>query len=127
MEIAFVKLNADGSYYDSSTGRWLFGFSSMMRPGDHILAELSAIKAGIMNFWVKGYYCVVCATNSWEVFHILHVWNEDTVIQIHQYKDILPDIHSYLQRGWQCILIHISRDINNFADLLANWASHRAC
>lgn len=74
LPLGWFKLNVDGSFIESTnaigfgglirsnTGEWVAGFSSY--DGDTFLAELMAIKHGLLLAWSLDIRNVICESNS---------------------------------------------------------------
>ncbi|KAL6545491.1 hypothetical protein OROGR_009365 [Orobanche gracilis] len=121
----FIKLNVDGSFRDwakciggggvlrDEKGNCLMGFKSMEVGGNSFLAEVLALKEGLLLAWSNGFLDVICEMDCAEVLSGL----EDP--QSLQFCPSLNDIKVLLNRQWRVSLHLVHRDKNHAADSLA--------
>lgn len=124
----FSYVNVDGSFIDSSSmmgtgglvrstmGDWLGGFSSSEGKGDILLAELLAVKHGIMLAWHKGFKNVILESDSMDLVNLM---NDRRFGQFHVYATLVGEIKRLLQCDWIMKIMHVYRDANICADTLA--------
>nr|KYP68379.1 Putative ribonuclease H protein At1g65750 family [Cajanus cajan] len=106
-------------------GRWLYGFSKTAGKGDHILAELLAIKTGLSRCWEKGWKHIICESDCLEVTKVLPLEKEDHSHR-HKHCGTIEDIRILLRKSWFTTIVHINRDANKVADRLASWNTTKA-
>ena len=123
----FCKLNTDGSAVDNPRlagvggvlrdhqGRWLTRFSTRMGITSNNLAELEAIRQGLMLAWNKGVKFLQLELDSKVVLHWL------TNKNINYPTNMLPlicDCRNLLDQGWEVHVHHVYREANGCADAL---------
>nr|KYP62772.1 Putative ribonuclease H protein At1g65750 family [Cajanus cajan] len=123
----FVKVNVDGSFNPSSSvmtiggsirdrnGKWIFGFSKNMGRGDHILAELYAIKLGLEICWNKGWRNIICETDCREAMKCIIEGNNLR----HSHLEVIDEINHLRRKTWNTKINCINRETNKVADILA--------
>ena len=130
----FCKLNTDGSALDNlglagaggvlrdHQGRWLTGFSTRLEIASNNLAELAAVRQGLMLAWNKGVKFLQLELDSKVVLHWL------TNKNINYPTNMLPlicDCRNLLDRGWEVHVHHVYREANGCADALAKRGTHQ--
>lgn len=125
-----LKLNVDGSckltssamftggLIRSDQGEWQSGFTSRegVGVGDSLLAELLAIKNGLVHAWNKGARNIICESDSAEAISLVQLEGDYSFLV---YGALLHDIAQAANRPWRVQFMHIMREANNCADLLA--------
>lgn len=96
-----VKLNVDGSFNPNTgfmgTGGlirsndclWMAGVSTHEGAGNALLAEILAIKNGLVFAWDKGFRKVYCESDSLDVVNLLH---KPAKLSCHTYAVIIMQI-----------------------------------
>ncbi|KAL6555008.1 hypothetical protein OROGR_006266 [Orobanche gracilis] len=124
----WLKLNTDGSYAASSShiscggslrdhdGNWVSGFSSFERVGDVFMAELLGIVRGLYLAWSCGGRKIICETDNLDVATCL---NRSGPTNLHSCAALLAEVRYWLNKDWEVLIKHISRDLNHVADELA--------
>ncbi|XP_054817146.1 uncharacterized protein LOC129316799 [Prosopis cineraria] len=85
---------------------------------DSLEAELWAVLLGLKEGWDLGYRKVIAESDALEAMHLVSV----NTPPLHQYLNIIDEIHSILGKDWQASLCHINREGNEVANYLAKYA-----
>lgn len=96
-------------------GNWKVGFSGHVFIATNMLAELWAIRQGLILTWDLNYKKVLAETASVEALRLIQ--NES--IQYHPYLAIIIDVREILSREWKCKLVHTLREGKFCVDYLA--------
>lgn len=128
----FLKINVDGSYRDadsvmggggllrSSTSTWVGGFMLQARDGNPLMAEASAMRAGLLFSWDNDVRRLICESDCLELVKMV---TDHVRAQVLIHGSILRDIWEVLDRDWQVHVCWCSRESNSAADWLARRGS----
>ena len=86
---------------------------------DNLLPKLMAICYGLLIVWEKGYHQVYCETDSKDAIFLIFTEN----CHSHVYYSVIMDIQHQLCKSQEVELIHVLREANSYANLLANEGS----
>ncbi|XVF38280.1 hypothetical protein REPUB_Repub20aG0087100 [Reevesia pubescens] len=123
----FVKLNTDGAAQGnpgisgagglirSHSGDWLVGFRAHLGYCSNIVAELQAVRLGLLLAWHEGFRHVICEIDARVVLDLIQ--NAD--VDLHPLGCLISDIQSLKKRNWSCSFSHVLREGNFSADALA--------
>lgn len=126
-----LKLNVDGScnltfksmatggLIRNDQGEWHSGFTTNEDAGDSLLAELLAIKNGLLHAWDKGARDIICESNSADVISLLNLGVDRS---FHVYRTLLQEISTIAARPWHLKFVHVMHETNTCADFLAKIA-----
>lgn len=106
-----------------SKSDWKSGFSSIEGPGDPLLAELIAVKNGLIHAWQEGARSVQCESDSLDVISLLTNANH---LSFHVHGNVTHDIPQLMRRDWTVTFTHALREANMAADFMAKNAVHFA-
>ena len=122
-----IKINVDGSVRGSpggmavggigrsSTGDWLFGFTSNMGNGFATTAEIHAIKLGLECAWKQGYRNIVVESDSsLAVQFICRDPNPPPEL-----IPLIQECRALFHKDWQVEIQQVTREVNGCADILA--------
>lgn len=105
-----------GDLLRSSSGDWIAGFSSCEGVGDIFLAELLAIKQGLLLAWNMNFRKIICESDSLDVINTLL----DRSPRVHHaYALVILEVVQLLQHQWSVSLRHVFRKVNGSAEFLA--------
>ncbi|KAJ8762621.1 hypothetical protein K2173_008060 [Erythroxylum novogranatense] len=107
-----------GSVIKDTEGRWLDGFVQNIGVATSFVAELWAIKVGLLMAWEKGYRRVRLQVDSLTIVSMLKTGKSPRSLN----SALFRDIYGLLRRDWQVEMQHIYREANQCADRLANIA-----
>ena len=125
--IGSIKVNVDGSRSKNpsragfggllrdNVGDWIFGFSGFLGDRDILFAELASIKAGLLAAWQLNYRDVSVETDSIEAWRLVTSPHQP----FHLCGSLLANIKSLLGRLWKVEVVHILREANYCADMMA--------
>ena len=106
---------AVGGIGRSSTGDWLFGFTSNMGNGFAITAEIHAIKLGLESAWRQGYKNIVVESDSsLAVQFICRDPNPPTEL-----IPLIQECRALIHKDGRIEVQHVTREVNGCADILA--------
>ncbi|KAK7260763.1 hypothetical protein RIF29_27060 [Crotalaria pallida] len=88
--------------------------------GDALLAELLAIRHGLLLVWELDIKFLICQSDFNEAIRFV---NLSSVPPFHAYGAILGDISYLLSRDWMVQMQHSLREDNYVVDGLAKWGS----
>jgi len=124
----FINLNTNGSFLDNpgmagvggllrdSSGSWISRFSLSMGITTNNMAELGAMRQGLMLAWDLGFKFIQLEIDSM----IVLVWLTTTTSNFP--PDVFPllcDSRSLMERAWEVQVHHVYHEANECADVLA--------
>ncbi|KAF7830028.1 hypothetical protein G2W53_012361 [Senna tora] len=125
--IGWYKINVDGSFKDESNditcggvirdheGKWIGGFMKKLGKGNILLAEICGILEGLQVAWHKNLKRIVIESDCLEAVSCVSACLD----MKHPLYHILYKIKSLLANDWEVKVVHISRDSNKVANILA--------
>ncbi|KAJ1428119.1 Ribonuclease H domain [Sesbania bispinosa] len=87
----------------------------LQHEGNSLLAELLAFKQGLIIAWERGHKKLIVESDSMEVIHLV---NNQTYYE-DQFGEVVRHIQQLLKKDWHVQCIHVMREANLLADLLA--------
>ncbi|XP_004301685.1 PREDICTED: putative ribonuclease H protein At1g65750-like [Fragaria vesca subsp. vesca] len=104
------------SSFAKNQGEWLNGFSAKLGIGQVLEAELWGLLKGMEMAWQHG-----CNSLEVEVDSLVAVKLVLSVIDhLHPLYSLIANCQEFLSRNWNVSLIHVYRESNSVADLLAS-------
>ncbi|KAJ1377582.1 Ribonuclease H domain [Sesbania bispinosa] len=120
-----VAVNTNGSVMDgragfggllrTSTGNWIKGFCGYLGGKDILYAELLAILKGLQLCWSLQLRNIKAMSDSLLAIQLI----KGHVPCTHHYATIIIVVKHMLSRDWSGKLVHVFREDNNTADILA--------
>ena len=126
-----VKLNVDGSSRGNpgragcggllrdENGSCIAGFVSHIGIAGSLLAELIAIRHGLLLAWQYGFRRVECESDCLKAVQIIHSNTGD----FPYFESIVEEINQLLLLDWDVKVYHVLREANSCADYLAKIGS----
>ncbi|OMP05859.1 hypothetical protein CCACVL1_01804 [Corchorus capsularis] len=122
----WLQSNLDSSAHDwrciwgwgllrDSSGRWLVGFAAHLGVTTNMVAELHALRLGLLLAWDEGYRNVECEIDASVVLKLI----DDADVAFHLLASLILDIRELLRREWTCKCLHTLREGNFCADVLS--------
>ena len=130
----YIKLNTDGSAIGNlglagaggllrdGLGEWISGFSLHLGLASNNMAELAALRQGLIIAWDMGFKFIHLELDSMIVLTWL-VEKKDTypINMLH----LICDCRNLLAREWEVHVLHVYREANACADALAKRGTHQ--
>ena len=130
----YNKLNTDGSAIGNPAlasaggilrnhmGNWLVGFSLHLGISSNNMAELVAVRQGLTLAWDMGFKFIQLELDSITVVHWL---TGMCVTYLPHMIPLICDCRNLMDREWEIQVLHIYREANDCADVLAKWGTHQ--
>lgn len=125
-KIKCIKLNVDRSFRDEHNsmggggvfrdyhGVWQCGFCSFSAGGNPLMAEAMALHDGLECGWQQGYKDLIREVDRLELISSL-VDHETVRFML----AVLEETRNWIQKDWNVVLTHVSKDCNGVGDRLA--------
>ncbi|XP_021746403.1 uncharacterized protein LOC110712249 [Chenopodium quinoa] len=123
----YFKLNTDGSWIGINNaggggvqrcdkGLWQFGYAANYSAITPVVAELLAIKEGLLIAWAREIKLLELETDAAALKKMLE---DPDSFKDHDIGNIIRDVASILRRTWKVSIFHVSRYVKCVADKLA--------
>lgn len=104
-----------GGLFRDSNGHWLGVFQVFLGVCSNLVAELSALKFGLMIAWNKGFRRLICEVDAMVVLLLI----KSVDVNFHFLFWLIQDVRLLLNRSWSVLLEHTLQEGNFCADFLA--------
>ena len=130
----YIKLNTDGSAIGNlrlagaggllrnSSGEWISGFSLYLGLTSNNMAELAAIRRGLILAWDMGFKFIHLELDSMTVFTWLIATTDSYPTNM---LPLICDCRNLLARAWEVHVLHVYHEANACVDALAKWGAHQ--
>ena len=98
------------------SGEWISGFSLCLGLTSNNMAELAAVRQGLILAWDMGFKFIHLELDSMTVFTWLNATSDSYPTNI---LPLISDCRNLLARAWEVHVLHVYREANACVDALA--------